>query len=360
MIRTYTSVSRYIQGPGALDKIGSVCLEWGKRPLVITDEVLKTILGQRIENSFVDANGTLDLVTFPGEVTRPTIDKLAEYAHSVGADVIAGVGGGKALDTAKAVALAIGSNMISVPTIASTDAPASFAIAVYNDDHLLTEVLKMPRNPDVVLVDTAVICGAPERFLVAGIGDAISKKFEAEACAKAGAEMLMGGPTTRVGQALSNSCYELIREYALPALESIRKGQPDDNVEALVEATVLLSTLSFENGGLSVSHAIAKGIPLVARAKGTLHGEHVAYGLLVQLTLEDRAPEFILEIIDFYKQVGLPYSLSQLGLTGSVTEEELAQIGDIAMTSPSAQRFYKKLDSGLIQAAIISVESSNH
>jgi glycerol dehydrogenase len=355
-MRTYTSVSRYIQGPGVINKLGTLSLEWGKQPLIITDEVMKNILGERLENSFSDAGIPLHLLTFPGEVTRPTIDRLSEEARNLGVDVVIGLGGGKALDTAKGVALQLASNMISVPTIAATDAPASFAIAVYDDNHLLTEILKMPRNPDLLLVDTAVICQAPVRFLIAGIGDAISKKFEAEACTKAGAEMLMGGPSTRTGQAVANTCYELIRHHAIPAIAAVKSGAPNEDVEALIEATVLLSTLAFENGGLSVSHAVAKGLPLLKRAAGTLHGEHVAYGLLVHLVIEQRDQTFIHELIDFYRQVGLPYRLEHFGIEHP-TDEEIRQIADIAMTSPSAKRFFRELDSDQFDLAIRSVEA---
>lgn len=355
MIRTYSSVSRYIQGPGALDQLGSRSLDWGKQPLIITDEVMKNILGEQLQNSFNQAGVALHLLTFPGEVTRPVIDSLADQANALGADTIIGLGGGKALDTAKGVALALGCNMISVPTIAATDAPASFAIAVYDDNHLMTEVLKLPRNPDLLLVDTQVICNAPVRFLVAGIGDAISKKFESEACTRVGAEILMGGTSTYTGRAVAQACYQLIRSHAVNAVEAVKNKQPNEDLEALVEATVLLSTLSFENGGLSISHAIAKGLPMLKRAAGSLHGEHVAYGLLVQLVLEGRSREFIDEMLEFYQQIDLPYRLEQLGIEAA-TAEEIQFVADTAMTSPSIKRFDRELTSTDIQEAIHQVE----
>lgn len=356
MIRTYTSVSRYIQGPGAIDQLGSRSLDWGSHPLIITDDIMQGILGERLQNCFEQAGAPFNLLTFPGEVTRPTIDALANTARQLGADVVIGLGGGKALDTAKGVALALGSNMISVPTIAATDAPASFAIAVYDDHHFLTEILKMPRNPDLLLVDTQVISNAPVRFLVAGIGDAISKKFEAEACTRAEAEMLMGGTSCYTGRAVADTCYQLIRNHALAAIDAVKNKQPSEDLEALVEATVLLSTLGFENGGLSVSHAIAKGLPMVARAAGSLHGEHVAYGLLVQLVLEKRDDAFIEEIIGFYQQIQLPWRLEHLGIA-EASDEEIKTIADNAMTSPSVKRFDRQLDSTDLQQAIRQVEA---
>jgi glycerol dehydrogenase len=356
MLKTYTSVSRYIQGPNAIDQLGVHSLNWGTSPLIITDEVMKEILGDRLNACFNKAGAAFNLITFPGEVTRSTIDTLAKQAKQQNTDVVIGLGGGKALDTAKGVALALGSNMISVPTIAATDAPASFAIAVYDDNHFLSEVLKMPRNPDLLLVDTQVICNAPVRFLVAGIGDAISKKFEAEACTKAGADMLMGGPSTYTGRALADACYTLIRNHALAAVDAVKAKQPNEDLEALIEATVLLSTLAFENGGLSVSHAIAKGLPMVERAAGSLHGEHVAYGLLVQLILEQRDTAYIQELIAFYREISLPYKLAHLGIVDA-SKTEIQTIADNAMTSPSLKRFHLELNTEHVQRAILDVEA---
>jgi glycerol dehydrogenase len=358
--RIVSSPSRYIQGPGALDQLGAVTRDFGKQPLVVTDEILRDLFRDRLSVSFDKAGQPFNLVTFPGEVTRPTIDRLTEDARRTGVDLVVGFGGGKALDTGKGVALFLGVPFISVPTIAATDAPASFAIAVYDDHHFLSEILMLPRNPEVVLVDSAVIAGAPLRFLLAGIGDAISKKFEAQACHRAGRETPNGTRSTRTGLAIANACYDLIRAHAAPAIAAVKAGQisadnTSDDLESLLEATVLLSTVGFENAGLSVSHAIAKGLPMVPRAEGTLHGEHVAYGLLVHLVLEERPVEFILELVDFYRHIGLPTTLADFGLTGW-TEEELDTLTANAMLSPSVKRFEVTLDQDMLKAAIRRVE----
>ncbi|KJS04454.1 MAG: hypothetical protein VR73_14460 [Gammaproteobacteria bacterium BRH_c0] len=360
-LRIISAVSRYIQGPGCLSQLGEATADLGKKPLVVTDEILKDLFGDQLEASFRAASLPYNLLTFPGEVTRPTIDALAAQGKTLGIDVVVGFGGGKALDTGKGVALALGTPFVSVPTIAATDAPASLAIAVYNDHHLLTEILLLPRNPELVLVDSAIIAKAPLRFLLAGIGDAISKKFEAEAVHKAGRETPNGTRSTRTGLAIANACYDLIRNHAVPAIAAVQAGQVangevNDDLESLLEATVLLSTMGFENAGLSISHAIAKGLPMVPRAARTLHGEHVAYGLLVQLILEERPREFILELLDFYRQIGLPTQLADFGMT-DWTEDELDTLTANAMLSPSVKRFVVELDQDMLKAAIRQVET---
>jgi glycerol dehydrogenase len=360
-LRIISAVSRYIQGPGCLDQLGDATAGLGRRPLVITDDILNGLFGEQLAASFAAAGLPFELLTFPGEVTHPTIDALADQARDRGIDVVVGFGGGKALDTGKGVALALATPFVSVPTIAATDAPASFAIAVYNDHHLLTDILMLPRNPEVVLVDSAIIAKAPLRFLLAGIGDAISKKFEAEAVHRAGRETPNGTRSTRTGLAIANACYDLIRNHAPAAIDAVKTGgigpgAANDDLESLLEATVLLSTMGFENAGLSVSHAIAKGLPMVPRAAGTLHGEHVAYGLLVQLVLEERPREFIAEMLSFYRSIGLPSRLADFGLA-NWTGDELDILTANAMLSPSVQRFVVTLDQEMLKDAIRRVEA---
>jgi len=95
---------------------------------------------------------------------------------------------------------------------------------------------------------------------------------------------------------------------------------------------------------------------MVPRAARTLHGEHVAYGLLVQLILEERPREFILELLDFYRQIGLPTQLADFGMT-DWTEDELDTLTANAMLSPSVKRFVVELDQDMLKAAIRQVET---
>jgi glycerol dehydrogenase len=217
-------------------------------------------------------------------------------------------------------------------------------------------VRQLPRNPELVLVDTAVVTRAPLRFLRAGIGDAISKKFEAEACLAAGAQTLHKARPSHTGLMAAELCFQLIRQHGVAALAAIAAGSITDDVEALIEATTLLSTVSFENGGLSIAHAIARGVPMVPRAAGSLHGEHVAYGLLVQLVLEDRPAESVDEIVDLYRALGLPMTLAELQLP-DIVPAELAQLIDGALGSPSLKRFTRVLSAADLQAAIQRVEA---
>ncbi|MES2320784.1 MAG: glycerol dehydrogenase [Pseudomonadota bacterium] len=354
-MRIFAATSRYLQGPGLLDELGRHAGELGPSAVLVADAAVQSLLGGRIAASFERAGVELLALPFPGEVTHAAIDALVAGAHEADAQVVVGVGGGKALDAAKGVARKLGARLVCVPTVASNDGPASASIAVYDEHHQMMEVLQLRRNPDLVLADSAVIAQAPLRFFLAGIGDAISKKFEAEACLKAGALTLFGAPASHTGMMAAQTCYALIRTHGPAAVAAVRQGQISPAVESVIEATVLLSTISFENGGLSVAHAIARGLPCVARAAGTLHGEHVAYGLLVQLMLEGRSAEMVHELVAFYRELGLPARLADL-LGSDPTSAELDTIAEQSMRSPSAARFTPPVTTVGLRAALGRLE----
>ena len=62
------------------------------------------------------------------------IERVKKESESVKADVVVGIGGGKTLDTAKAVANKIGVPVIIVPTAASTDSPTSAMAVIYTEE----------------------------------------------------------------------------------------------------------------------------------------------------------------------------------------------------------------------------------
>ncbi|VFT05288.1 iron-containing alcohol dehydrogenase [Pseudomonas aeruginosa] len=160
-MRIFAATSRYVQGAGALDALGQHCRPLGSHAFIVTDTDMARLLGERVTASFQTAGLASELRVFPGEITHAAIAELAEQALAFGAQMIVGLGGGKALDTAKGVALKLGARSVSVPTIASNDGPASAAIAVYDENHIMQDILQLPRNPELVLVDSQIIANAP-------------------------------------------------------------------------------------------------------------------------------------------------------------------------------------------------------
>lgn len=309
-VRTAGFPGRYSQGPGAIDQLPALMAELGcSRPLVVVDGAVRRAVWepvqQQLEQPFKDRGLALRVLEFPGECTIETIEHLSAQAE--GADCVIGFGGGKTIDTAKGVSLRCDARLIIAPTIASNDSPTSRLIVLYDERHKVSGVRLLPRNPDVVLVDTQIIARAPARFFAAGLGDALSKMDESSQCYRAGGDNFFGTPSLPLAQTLGRLCHDTIVEFGRAALEQIRThGAPNHDVERAIEASVLLSGLAFESGGLSIAHALTRGFSAMPTMAGFLHGEMVAFGSIVQKIVQHDEPDQIRDHVSLVRDLGLP------------------------------------------------------
>ena len=131
-----------------------------------------------------------------------------------------------------------------------------------------------------------MIAQAPPRLLVAGMGDALATWFEARTCVAGSVKNMRGGGSTRSAAALAELCYRTLLEDGAAALRAVETKVVTPALERLVEANTLLSGLGFESSGLAAAHAVHNGLTAAPGTHPYLHGEKVAFGLLVQLVLE--------------------------------------------------------------------------
>lgn len=319
---------KYVQGRGVLAEIGIYAKLLGKKPMVVWDGFVKGLVGDTVAKSLKDAGLEMVEAVFTGEATQAERARVAQLARDQKADVSIGIGGGKVLDIAKAAAVDACLKMMTVPTIASNDSPTSAASVWYDDEHNFVGFDCWPFNPDIVMVDTAVVAKGPVRAFVAGMGDALSTWVEAEAAYKGRAANIAGGQPTMAAMAIAKLCYETLMEYGLEAMRAVELNVVTPAVEKVVEANVLLSGLGFESGGLATAHMIGNLLSNVPECKHLMHGEKVGFGIITQLCLDDEKP--IAErdkIVDFEIAVGLPVTFADLNLEG-VTREQLRPIGE--------------------------------
>lgn len=331
-VKTIGFPGRYLQGPGAIAELGALMKEFGvQSPAVVMDDVVRQAAGAELDTAMATAGIRPRLLRFGGECTAQAIAGLAEEAD--GADLVIGFGGGKTIDTAKGVAKAIAARLFIMPSIASNDSPTSRLIVLYDDHHRVAGVDIMTRNPDVVLVDTRIISRAPARFFSAGLGDALSKKFEAQQCHLAGGRNFFGTASLATARLLAERCYETILEFGAAAVQQIEtRHEPNEDVERAIEASVLLSGLGFESGGLSLSHALTRGFTAHPVLGGFLHGELVAFGTIVQLVAEDRPEEEVRQHAAFCRRLGLPVRFADM----NVAAISQAELDDIAVKTCAA------------------------
>jgi glycerol dehydrogenase len=319
---------RYIQGLDALKRLKEEIERVGDMGFIVCDPfVFENPLPY--SDTFMGDSSRNVVERFQGESSDEEIERLSDLAKNSKAQVIVGIGGGKTLDTAKAVAHLLELPVIVVPTIASTDAPCSALSVIYTPDGKFKRYLILPRNPDVVLVDIGVIARAPARFLVSGMGDALATWFEASSCKAKFAPNITGDVGSMTAYALARLCYDTLLEYGVAAKISCEAHAVTPALEHIVEANTLLSGLGFESGGLASAHAIHNGFTVLEKVHDQQHGEKVAFGTLASLFLTDKPGEIIDEVYVFCESVGLPTTFEGIGL-GDVSDKELMKVAEAA------------------------------
>lgn len=354
-LKVFGAPGLYVQGPGALRELGRLITPVGSRALLVSDRIMSGMLAPRIAPLLEAENIVFAATGFDGDVTHANVDRMVADGASLAPDVVIAAGGGKGMDAGKAVCRAFGARLISLPTAASNDGPTSRNFVFYDDHHKLLSVEKLVRNPDLVLVDTDLIIKAPAALLVSGIGDALVKRFEAEQVVGADGPNMFGARATLASLTLAQRCDEVLRADAVAALAAVRTGQPAPAFERVIEACFLLAGLGFEGSGLSIAHAMTRGLSAIPATAAALHGCQVAYALLVQFMLERRPPGFMAEQFAFYREVGLPISLRDLGLA-SAGRSDLEVISELSHRAPHTRNFERALTPADFVAAIEQLE----
>lgn len=325
MITSTIFPGRYVQGAGATRRLGVEMMRFGNCGYVVCDPFVydKVLPGFRKE---MEARVEITVERFEGECSDEEIERLSKEAKNSGCDFVAGIGGGKTLDTVKVIGHHLGKPVIVVPTLASTDAPCSALSVIYTSEGEFKRYHLVKKNPDLVLVDTEVIAQAPSRFLRCGIGDALSTWFEADSCHRTMSGNMTGDPGSMTALALARLCYDTLLEYGQAALVSCDAHVVTPALEHIVEANTLLSGLGFESGGLAGCHAIHNGLTVLKETHNMFHGEKVAFGVLTTLFLTDRPAKIIDEVYNFCTSIGLPTTFDEIGLP-DVTNEDLMLVG---------------------------------
>ena len=349
---------QYTVGNGILKDLGSICKKYGKRILVIGGNTALEKVGMSIVDYLKQENiEIIDFIWYGGECSYKNIDRIQTKAENLNIDVIVGVGGGKALDTAKAAGEKASIPVITIPTIAATCAATTPISVVYKDNGSFDSIYLLENLPAHILIDTDIIVNSPTKYLWAGIGDTLAKYYELEATTrekKLSHRVLMG-------KNLSTMCVEPLIAYGTKAIEDSSKGlnsfEFEETILNIIVTTGIVSMLIGEEFNGACAHGLFNALTSLEHIeKDHLHGEVVSYGILVMLMLDGQESE-VERLYPFYKSISLPTSLEDLEIIHTI--EYLESIVEDAIHMEDVKKMPYQVTKAMFLGAIDKLEGLN-
>jgi glycerol dehydrogenase-like iron-containing ADH family enzyme len=321
--------AQVVRGDGILAGQSPAIAALGQRPLVVGgSHSLPRV--QSLVTALEQAQLSVQSATYGSDCSEATLARLQGIAQTHQTDVVVGVGGGKALDTAKLLAYQLRCPVVTIPTSGATCAAWTALANVYSEAGAFRYDVALAKCPDLLILDYALIRTSPRRTLVAGIGDGLAKWYEASVSSGAADQTLVIAAVQQ-GRVLRDILFQktaaALRDWGGPEWREV------------VDATVLLAGVIGGIGGAQcrtvAAHAVHNGLTQLPACHDALHGEKVAYGILVQLRLEEMGGKSSLataarqQLIQFYRATGLPKTLADLGLA-AVTLADLQRAAEFA------------------------------
>lgn len=358
-------VPKYIQGRNASLEVKRILFPLGSKYLFLlgcgplTDEVT-----ERINNSFshtmeenIQADSPItrgritpvakayDMMNKPVEyriedveglqTSQCNVDQLWDKVKDFAPDVVIGVGGGKAMDMARAIHHKCRCKVVLMPTSCATNAPGTKLNVVYNNEG--TEIVGaqvMLELHSAIIVDPELIIKAPASIFASGIGDCIAAYYEGALSAQA-----MGSReiTSTLNWAILEMGAKVLMERGVKAYYAAQAGNITNDFELCLEHIILGNGLaSTAVGGLSMAHMLDEVFLRIDATKRLMHGQHVGYGVIPMLMYYGQPMDEIHRYIDFARALGIPVTLTEMGIA-DMSDEELLAAAQSAVSGPTAR-----------------------
>ncbi|MGL5122921.1 MAG: iron-containing alcohol dehydrogenase [Fusobacteriaceae bacterium] len=249
------------------------------------------------------------LINYENECSYFNINSILKTCEMTSYDLIIGIGGGKSIDLSKIIMDKLNIPLFTIPTIASTCACISNISVVYKENHNFEEIYNLKNPPHKTFINLNTLISAPKKYLLAGIGDTLAKYYEMRLKTKEKKLNFL----TLMGSKLSVLCKESMLNFGNKALiTSVIDKEFTEVIGVILVTTGIISNLiDFKYNG-ALAHDIFDALTKIKGVnKKFLHGEVVAFGILVQLKLENKLEEFN-ELLEFYKKVKFPILLKEI------------------------------------------------
>jgi len=346
----------YSIGETCYEKVPEICRVYGKRILLIGGEhglaAGRSKLEKALEGSGMEI---VETAVYGKDCTYAAIRKLDELARTQQVDMIFGMGGGKVLDTAKGVANDLKLPIFTFPTIAATCAATTALSVVYREDGSFEEFYYFDRPAYHCFIDLTIIANAPAQYLQAGMGDTIGKFFECHFAAR-GDKL---AHASALGREISNMCYAPLYEHGVQALADCKAHRCSEDLKEAVLANVvstgLVSLMVLDDYNCAIAHSVYYGLVLVpGYEEDNLHGNGVAYGVLVQLAVDQDIQE-ARKLKAFLQKLGIRTTLQEMQIP--MDREYLQAMLKETVTGPDMEHIPYPVTEDMVFEAMQVVEA---
>ena len=328
--------TKIISGANALDWLNAQCC---RRLLLVTDPYFQQNgLAQTIAGRVQAERREI----FAGVKPDPTVELAAEgtaLMRQLQPDLLIALGGGSAMDTAKAMRnyAGAGETFVAIPTTSGSGSE------VTNFSVLTHEAVKYPlihpkMQPDVAIIADELVQTLPPKLVAEGGFDVLSHALEAVAATKADA----------VSRALAQEAFCTAFSQLLPSFRG------DTRVRGAVHLASTMAGVAFSQAGLGVCHALAHGLgglfhlphgmlnaillPEVVAINAPVAG--AAYGKLARMAGIGAASDTMSvrnlrnALIRLRKELHLPATLQEAGIHRQKLTQHMEKILETAIKDP--------------------------
>ena len=337
MVNTFSFPTNISFGPGALSQLPAYLKEHSfKKPMVVTDEVVKELpFFKKILDLLKKAG--LDPLVFSDIHKNPVKTDVLKGKHAYGheRDCLVGLGGGSALDVARAIALSInhdrdlfdydelvgGSSLITepiphfitVPTTSGTGSEVGRAAIISEDESKRKRILFHPSlMAKQVFADPELTYDLPADITAATGMDALTHHMEAFLAR--GYNPMCDGIALEGIQLIWNSLERAVH-------------RPDEHSRYQMMMASLMGAVAFQKG-LGIVHSLSHPLStLLDLHHGLANAVNLSYGLefnyavckdrfdkmAVQMNIR-RGSEVLKVLKELNHRLGLPLNLKQCGV----------------------------------------------
>jgi len=314
--------AQVLRGTAAWEQALALIPTLGRRPLLLGRSAATYGLRRQLAVDLQRAGCRPLLSQRLRDCCEEDLGPLALEARAAGCDAVIAAGGGKVLDAGKLLAQRLGLPCITVPTSAATCAGWTALANLYSPEGAFERDVALDRCPDLLIFDHDLVRQAPRRTLASGIADAMAKWYEAAVSSGGSSDGL-------VQQAVQMA--RTLRDQLLIDGEAALDDPGGEAWGRVAEGCALTAGLIGGIGGARcrtvAAHAVHNGLTQLPATHVLLHGEKVGFGVLVQLRLEEvlggsqLAAQARRQLIPFFRTLGLPIDLDDLGLASASLDD---------------------------------------